>query len=248
MPTTYEIRALARNVLARAGFRKRWKPDRSVSLLAAHGIDVVLDVGANVGQYARSLLRMGYRGRIVSFEPSAGARLKLSANARGVPGWQVVPLGLGDFDGQSTLHIAGNSQSSSLLDMLPRHVQAAPDSAYVSTELIEVRRLDSIFTTYCRAGDRCFLKLDVQGFEQAVLRGARDSLARCIGVQLEMSFVPLYVGEATLTDMLEIMSDLGYSLMSLENGFADPASGRLLQVDGVFYRNAAIEHPAARAA
>jgi FkbM family methyltransferase len=248
MQTAYEYKAYARNLLARVGLRKRQPPDRSVSLLAQHGIDVVLDVGANIGQYARSLLRMGYRGRIVSFEPLPSARRRLEANARGVPGWQIVPVALGDFDGQSTINVAGNSQSSSLLAMLPQHVAAAPESAYVSAEVVEVRRLDSLFSEHCRAGERCFLKLDVQGFEQAVLRGARESLARCVGVQLEMSLMPLYEGEATFTELLAQMADHGYSLMWLENGFVDPHSGRLLQLDGVFYRTAAIEAGLARAA
>lgn len=245
MPSAYECKALARNLLARVGFRKRRKPDRKALLLTTHGIDVVLDVGANIGQYARSLLRMGYRGRIVSFEPLTSARYMLSANARGVPGWQIVPFALGDFDGHSPIHVAGNSQSSSLLNMLPRHVAAAPDSAYVSSELIEVRRLDSVFSQYCAAKERCFLKLDVQGFEQAVIRGARESLERCIGVQLEMSLLPLYEGEASFAEMLDLMADHGYHLMSLENGFADPVAGRLLQVDGVFYRTAKNERCAA---
>lgn len=248
MRPAYEYKAYARNLLARVGLRKRQSPDRSVCLLAQHGVDVVLDVGANIGQYARSLLRMGYRGRIVSFEPLSSARRRLEANARGVPNWQIVPVALGDFDGRSTIHVAGNSQSSSLLEMLPRHVAAAPDSAYVSAEVVEVRRLDSLFSEYCRAGERCFLKLDVQGLEQAVLRGARESLARCLGVQLEMSLLPLYEGEATFTELLDQMADHGYSLMWLENGFVDPHSGRLLQLDGVFYRTAAIEAALARAA
>ena len=245
MRTPYECKALVRNLLARVGVRKRRKPDRKVSLLARHRIQVVLDVGANVGQYARSLLRMGYRGRIVSFEPLSSARRRLVANACGAADWQIVPFALGDFDGQSTIHVAGNSQSSSLLEMLPGHVAAAPESAYVSTESVEVRKLDSVFTQYCQTGERCFLKLDVQGFEQAVLRGAKDSLAHCIGVQLEMSLMPLYAGEATFVEMLDLMADNGYQLMSLENGFADPVSGRLLQVDGVFYRTTSHERRAA---
>lgn len=60
-----------------------------------------------------------------------------------------------------------------------------------------------------------------------------------------MSLIPLYEGEATFVEMLDLMADNGYQLMSLENGFADPVSGRLLQVDGVFYRTTSHERRAA---
>lgn len=248
MSTVYDCKAWARNLLARIGLRKRWRPDRGATLLTRYGIDVVLDVGANAGQYARALRRMGYRGRIVSFEPLSSARRKLRANARGIRGWQVVDLALGDFDGRSTIHVAGNSQSSSLLEMLPQHVAAAPESAYVANEEIEVRRLDSIFGDYCQPSERCFLKLDVQGFERAVLRGAAQTLPRCLGVQLEMSLLPLYGGETLFQEMLDVMAGHGFCLMSLANGFADPSTGRLLQVDGVFYRLDVVERRSRQAA
>lgn len=246
MPTINQFKAWSRELFTRLGLRKRGRPDRGVSLLNRYGIDVVLDVGANAGQYARSLLRAGYGGRIVSFEPLSSARRKLSQHARDIRRWHVVGQALGDFDGRSTIHVAGNSQSSSLLDMLPRHMAAAPNSRYVGSEEVDVRRLDSIFDDYCKPGDRCFLKLDVQGFEQAVLRGARQSLPRCLGVQLEMSLLPLYQGEAMFQEMMDLMTEQGFCLMSLTNGFSDRRSGRLLQVNGVFYRVDLVESQAAR--
>lgn len=248
MATAYEWKAWARSLLARAGLRKRRRPDRAALLLTRYGVEVVLDVGANAGQYARGLWRMGYRGRIVSFEPLSSAYRNLRANAWGHRRWQTVNLALGDCDGQSTIHVAGNSQSSSLLEMLPRHVAAAPESAYIGTETITVRRLDGIIDDYCRADERLFLKLDVQGFEETVLRGATRTLDRCLGVQLEMSLIPLYGGEVLFTEMLAAMAARGYCLMSLANGFADPQSGRLLQVDGVFYRQELVESLAVAAA
>jgi FkbM family methyltransferase len=236
MASLYQWKAWARNVCARAGLRKRRRPDTATRLLQRHQVNVVFDVGANKGQYARDLLRMGYTGRIVSFEPQSEAFHKLQANAWGYASWRTERFAIGGHDGPSLLNVAGNSQSSSLLDMLPQHLAAAPESHYVGQETIHVRRLDSIVDQYSRADERCFLKLDVQGFEGAVLRGAERSLARCVGVQLEMSLVPLYGGEVLFDEMLQKMSDLGYCLTSLSSGFADPRTGQLLQVDGVFYQ------------
>jgi len=234
-------RELVRKFMTTVGLRRRPRPDRGAQLLERYGIQVVLDVGANAGQFAYSLWRVGYRGRIVSFEPLSSAFRELSTNARGHRCWQTLNLALGDFDGERTIHVAGNSESSSLLEMLPRHVSAAPHSAYVGTEAVQVRRLDSIVDELIRPAERCFLKLDVQGFERSVLNGAGTCLPRFLGVQLEMSLVPLYGGEVLFQDMLAIMSEKGYCLMSLTDGFAEPKTGQVLQLDGVFYRRDLIE-------
>ncbi len=84
-----------------------------------------------------------------------------------------------------------------------------------------------------------FLKLDVQGFEPQVLTGAAHTLSRASAVQLEMSLVPLYEGELLLSQMCTTMSAKGFDLWDLEPSFRDPATGRLLQVDGIFTRQSA---------
>ena len=75
-----------------------------------------------------------------------------------------------------------------------------------------------------------------QGFEAAVLRGAEQSLARCAGVQLEMSIAPLYQGELLLPELIGEMAKQGFALMDLKPGFFDPRTGELLQLDGLFFR------------
>jgi len=236
VPSAYRNKALIRNLLAHAGLRAYHRPDALAQLLARYGVSLVLDVGANAGQFGRYLRAMGYRGRMVSFEPLRQAFDKLAANTATFPEWQAVHMALGDADEERTINVAGNSQSSSFLDMLPQHTASAPKSAYVGTEQVTVRRLDSVFANYCGPQDKCFLKIDVQGFEEAVLRGAAQSLGRCAGVQLEMSVAPLYSGELLLPAMLEAMAQRGFTLMHLKPGFTDPHSGALLQVDGVFFR------------
>lgn len=210
---------------------------RKKQLLESYGIDTVLDVGANGGQFGRQLRNyLGYARRILSFEPLSGAFAQLAARARGDPGWQVFNFGIGDAGGKREINIAANSQSSSLLDMLPSHEKAAPEARYVGRELIEVRTLDSLFGELCRSARNVYLKIDTQGYESKVLKGAENSLARIATVQLEMSLVPLYQGGLLLNEMCAFLSGKGYTLVALENGFSDPASGQLLQVDGVFHR------------
>jgi FkbM family methyltransferase len=227
-------RTLVSRLTRRVGFDLT-RFDRG-KLIAHHGITLVFDVGANVGQYGEELRALGFRGRVISCEPLAAEFRELARKAAADPLWTALPLALGERDGRSTINVAGNSQSSSLLEMLPAHVDAAPHAAYSRTEEIEVARLDTIFDRYARPDDRVFVKLDVQGFERFVLAGAEASLPRVLGMQIEMSLVPLYRGEALYTELIAGMLARGFQLMALEPVFRDPRSGQLLAVDGVFFR------------
>jgi FkbM family methyltransferase len=212
---------------------------RRLQLLRHHEIDLVLDVGANVGQFAIELRRSGYRGRIVSFEPLADAFAELQIAARGDASWRVVKLALGADKGTSVINRAANVESSSFLAMLPRHLEAAPHSNYRATEVVEVETLDAMFGEYCSGARRIFLKIDTQGFESQVLDGATESMARIDLVQLELSLVPLYKGQALMDELKSRLEALGYALIGLDSSFADARTGQVLQVDGVFRRGPA---------
>jgi FkbM family methyltransferase len=205
--------------------------------LSVHDATVVFDVGANVGQFARNLRDAGFRGRIVSFEASAFAHSKLAQEARNDPGWIVAPrMAIGNYDGKATINISANSVSSSLLPILAAHLTAEPASRYVDSEEVEMRQLDTVASQYCKLGEPSFLKIDVQGFEYQVLQGAQRFLDQICGIRLEMSLVPLYGGEQLFDSTLKRLQELGFALWSLVPGFVDSNSGRLLQVDGIFFR------------
>jgi hypothetical protein len=116
------------------------------------------------------------------------------------------------------------------------HLEAEPTSRYVDTESVSLARLDDAAAAWLSKASRPFLKVDTQGYESAVLDGAPRTLAACVGVQLELSLVSLYRGEELYRAMIDRMNSLGFELWSLEPGFEDPRTGRLLQMDGVFAR------------
>lgn len=211
-------------------------PDGWRKLIQWLEVDLVVDVGAGIGQYGTALRKMGYAGRITSFEPLPSARAKVQTRATEDPDWSVLPFALGETDGSTILHVAGNSGSSSILDMLDRHREAAPVSAYVGEEQVEVRRLDGILDQVLGTSSRPFLKLDVQGYELAVLRGVGDRLNAFLGVQLELSTVPLYAGAPLRGEVEAFLVGAGYALAGLKQGFSDPSTGQMLQFDGVFIR------------
>lgn len=210
---------------------------RLAAMLATHHVDVVLDAGANIGQFALALRGAGYRGRIVSFEPLPEAWRQLGRAARRDPHWEVpAAVALGATDGEVEINIAGNSVSSSILEMLDSHASAAPQSRYVARERVPLRRLDAVAPDHVAPGDTPFLKIDTQGYETQVLDGAGQWLERVAGLQLELSLVPLYAGQALYRDLLDRLDAAGFELWALWPGFTDPASGRMLQVDAAFFR------------
>lgn len=209
---------------------------RRKQLLDSYNVDLVLDVGANTGQYATELREIGYRGRIVSFEPLSSAYRVLSEMSAGDMLWDTYNHALGDEEGDATINIAGNSWSSSLLDMLPAHVESEPESKYIGEEEIHIKTLDSVYPAIVKDAQQVYLKIDTQGFEEHVINGAKVSLKSIGTVQLEMSLTPLYASELLFDEMYQKLADEGYELVALEPGFTDEKTGRLMQVDGIFHR------------
>ena len=209
-----------------------------MAMLTAHGVNLVFDVGANIGQFGRDLRYAGYSGRIVSFEPLTAARKQLLLDSNNDPLWEVAPqAAIGNEDGEIEIHVAGNSVSSSVLNMLEAHASAAPESAYVSTEKVPLRRLDTIATDYLHPDAVLFIKIDTQGYEDRVLQGASNLLEKAVGLQLELSFVSLYDGQCLYDEIVDQIKALGFDLWAVWPAFVDPQSGRILQADATFFRS-----------
>ena len=221
---------------------RRYDPSTSetaqfMAMLSAHEINLLFDVGANAGQFGESLREAGYGGRIVSFEPLSAAREQLLSAGRNDPLWDIAPrAAIGSEDGEIEINVSENSVSSSVLNMLDTHTSAAPGSAYVGSEKVPLWRLDTIAPDYLTSDSVLFIKIDTQGYEDRVLQGATALLTRAIGLQLELSLVPLYDGQRLYDELISQLKELGFELWGMFPAFIDPTSGRLLQVDATFFR------------
>jgi len=205
--------------------------------LSEYEIDFVIDVGANKGQYATALRQFGYQGKIISIEPLSDAHQKLVRHARNDPKWQVAPrCAAGASNGNSEIFISGNSVSSSILQMAARHIKAAKKSAPIGSEEIAITRLDDLLLDFLEGDERVFLKIDTQGFEWSVLDGAPELLENVIGIQIEASIVELYSGQHLFDEIYERLSQLGFSLWGIQNGFTDKVSGETLQFDMIMFK------------
>lgn len=201
-------------------------------------VDVILDVGANVGQFVHGLRRSGYHGQVVSFEPLSEAHAALAVAAAEDPLWDVVArCAVGATNGSAEINVAGNSFSSSLLPMLDAHRNAAPESAYCQKEVCPVVTLETfIDSTFSDPTVTFGLKIDTQGFEAQVLAGLGRHSDRVKVILCEMSLVPLYEGGPTMVELCQVLASRGFRCVALGPEFENPATGELLQADGVFVR------------
>jgi len=204
--------------------------------LAAQGITTVLDIGANVGQYARSLRRAGFTGRIISVEPLAGAFVELQRHAAGDAGWLTLNAAVGRTAGTLDIHVSQNSYSSSALDITNAHLAGDPTSAYVDVQTARMVTVVDLLAEHDVDPGRTLLKIDTQGFEREVLDGAGEHAAEFAALQLEISFVELYSGQELAESMIERLRSWNYRLQTLEPGFSN-AEGRLLQCDLLVVRD-----------
>lgn len=199
-------------------------------------VRTVLDVGANTGQFAKDLRRAGYGGAIVSFEPLSLVHAALTTAASRDPHWHVTArMALGSSEGESEINISHNLVSSSLLQVKSRSIEAAPVSGFAGHEKVVVKTLDRVVQNETWQPPFA-LKLDTQGFELEVLKGAARTLSLTAIVLVEMSLVPLYRGGAALVDVYSHLEHSGYRCITLTQGFADYDKNEVLQVDGLFVR------------
>lgn len=235
------VKAFIKSFAKRFGYEIIGKPasfayqQTLIGLIRREQINLVLDVGANTGQFVDELRGAGYAGRIISFEPLPSAHAALRNHARLDENWTIADrMAIGAETGSITIHISGNSVSSSILDMLPSHATAEPQSIYVGTETVAVNRLDDL--QLLTPADRVLLKIDVQGYETQVLAGAPHVLESCRAVISEMSLVPLYEGQALAREMWDLLEAHDFEPWSIEPCYRNFKTGRTMQVDGIFVR------------
>jgi len=226
------VQFVRRNIRAR-GFDLVWYRPLN-RLLAHHGINLVLDGGANIGQYSSELRRQGYRGRIVSFEPQPPVFQELEKAARADGNWTALNVGLGDVEGELSMNICAATDCGSLLQPVAGMLSEAK---VIGQQTVPVRRLDGLWPELQRPGEKVFLKLDVQGYEKKILAGAGACLDQILGVQLELSLQRLYEGQPDWVEMVQFLQQKGFSLWKMEPGTRNAETGREAEMDGIFFRS-----------
>lgn len=210
-------------------------------LFSVLGVNCVLDVGAHHGEYGLELRQMGYRGRIVSFEPISDNFAALRQQLVRDPNWWVHCLALGDQEQTAEIKVMSGTTFGSFLAPSPYGLSQFPTKMQVERlESVTVRRLDNLFAE-CVAGiaePRVFLKVDTQGYDQKVLTGAGAYLERVVGLQTEMSTKSIYEGMANaFVEALPALQARGFELTGIFPVTRDRKDTlRLIEVDCVLCR------------
>lgn len=198
-------------------------------------IDVLIDGGANCGQYAKWARRCGFRGRIISFEAASATFGLLAEAALSDDSWECHNLALGPEDGEILLRLSRSSLGSSVFQPTDYHFRAWPDDTEAGTERVTMRSLTSLWHELGCDGHRVYLKLDVEGFELSVLDGAAPILEQIALLEVELPLVGVYRNAPTFEDMLSFLIGRGFSIIALEqNHSCDEETGQMLMIDGIF--------------
>lgn len=204
-------------------------------ILDDFSINVVLDVGVNVGQTHDKLRDAGFMGRIVSFEPVPSAHEELVKKAINDPDWIIAPrTAIGETPGDVAINVSQSTDMSSILKPKEMLIETLPKTKVSEQVMTPVTTLDNEWETYCSPSDRVFLKVDTQGFERQVLNGAKDSLKKIHGLQLELSLLPLYENEETYLSYLSDLHSWGFEPFMIWENYFSRTHGRQMQMDVVF--------------
>ncbi len=213
------------------------REEHLAEVLERAGIDCVLDVGAHLGQFGELLRRVGYEGRIMSFEPVLPVFAALTKAAAADEHWETHRLALGAEDGTAELNVPRATDFASFL--LPNAYSVAEFDGHTEverTEQVPVRRLDGIVDEYAPAGARLFLKLDTQGWDLEVLKGAKQTLERVAALQVELSFQPVYDGSPSAGEVRRYLAERGFAVTGFFTVMRDREL-RLIEADCIMIRH-----------
>lgn len=206
------------------------------NILKQYEIDLVLDVGANQGQYGQMLRKLGYKGEIISFEPVKSAYEKLKESTKKDNLWKVFKLGLSDQKGAAQINVFGSSVFSSLLKPNEFGQNSFKKMERSVAEEIDLDTLDNFLNANHIKNKRIFLKMDTQGHDLNVFLGTKNSIANIVGVQSEISFQPIYENMPNYHESLKEYEKAGFMVTGLYS-VSRSSSGAIIEMDCVMLNN-----------
>lgn len=206
----------------------------------ALNIATVLDIGANVGQFAITINAVIPKAQIYSFEPLPDCFERLELRMAGVKNFAGFNIGIGECSGNLIFERNSFSPSSSFLKMTNLHKTEFSFTNESKPVSVKIERLDSIAEKFI-INEPLLIKIDTQGYEERVLRGGEQTIKRAKLIIIETSFEYLYEGQPLFNDVYQQMINYGFVYMGALTQLCSSQSGQVLQADSIFVKKCANE-------
>jgi len=203
--------------------------------LERYNIKLIIDVGANEGQFVKKILTIFPNAYVHCFEPINSVFNQLKINLGHNDRVTLYNYGLGDRDGEVDIFVNEYSPSSSLLPMLDLHKSNFDFAVNVTPDKIRVRTLDSFFPNDILKP--LLIKIDVQGYEMFVLKGGGAVIPQADVIIIETSFQLLYEGQPLFHDIYIYLTKMGFKYSGNVEQLLSPKDNSILQADAVFVRS-----------
>src|SRR5882724_7629055 len=208
---------------------------REYKWLQDYNFKSIIDIGANQGQFSDKMRILFPRATIYAFEPLPGVFEKLKTNFAADKLFKSFNLGLGDSEGELEFWENEYSPSSSFLNMAELHKNNFEEAVESRKVTVLVDTLDHIFVAENFA-QPLLIKLDVQGFEDKVIRGGINTLQKASVIICELSFVQLYKGQSLFAELFEEFRRMGFDYAGSMEQLRSPESNQILQADGILIK------------
>ena len=200
--------------------------------LQRRNIDTILDIGANVGQFAIKINAILPQAKIISFEPLKGCYEELITNTAKM-NVSALNYALGEEEAEVEINVSKHTPSSSLLDMAQLHKDVYAGTDYAGKEVIKVKRLDDIVDELGDLG-KFLVKIDVQGFEDRVIKGGIETIKKADLIIIETSFQELYKGQLLFNGIYNLLNEIGFEFMGNMTQAFNKADGSILYAESIF--------------
>ena len=199
------------------------------------GIRTILDVGANAGQSVL-VFKLAFPQTVIhAVEPLPDCFSQLTRNTAGLNKVHLYNTAVGNQTGNVVMAKNEYTPSSSVLTMADTHQRNFPYAVNCTSILVPVDKLDNILSGQELIGPM-LVKIDVQGYEKAVIEGGREVLSRASLLLIELSFAELYNGQPLFANVCAEILSLGFRYAGAFDQLISPLTGEPLQQDAIFVR------------
>jgi FkbM family methyltransferase len=200
--------------------------------LQNRGINYVLDIGANTGQFANRIHEILPSVKIISFEPILSCYHELLENTKSIP-VKAYNYALGEVEEKQEINISQHSPSSSLLPMADLHTQVFAGTGFKEKETVSIKKLDQVFAEF-NVNGKFMVKIDVQGFEDKVIKGGLETLKKADCILIETSFEELYKGQLLFDGIYQLLTQIGFIFKGNYTQALNKQDGRILYAESLF--------------